>query len=25
LIGVFVTERWTFAAEVGGCQAECGE
>jgi L-serine dehydratase len=24
LIGVFVAERWTFAAEVGGCQAECG-
>jgi len=24
LIGVFITTRWTFAAEVGGCQAECG-
>ena len=24
LIGVFVTTRWTFAAEVGGCQAEGG-
>ncbi len=24
LIGVFITNRWTFAAEVGGCQAEGG-
>jgi L-serine dehydratase len=24
LIGVFFAERWTFAAEVGGCQAEGG-
>jgi L-serine dehydratase len=24
LIGVFVAASWTFAAEVGGCQAECG-
>jgi L-serine dehydratase len=24
LIGVFIAERATFAAEVGGCQAECG-
>lgn len=24
LIGVFITTRWTFAAEVGGCQAEGG-
>lgn len=24
LIGVFIAARWTFAAEVGGCQAECG-
>ena len=24
LIGVFIATRWTFAAEVGGCQAECG-
>jgi L-serine dehydratase len=24
LIGVFITTQWTFAAEVGGCQAECG-
>jgi L-serine dehydratase len=24
LIGVFIAERWTFAAEVGGCQAEGG-
>jgi len=24
LIGVFISTRWTFAAEVGGCQAECG-
>jgi len=24
LVGVFVASRWTFAAEVGGCQAECG-
>jgi L-serine dehydratase len=24
LIGVFITSRWTFAAEVGGCQAEGG-
>jgi len=24
LIGVFITGRWTFAAEVGGCQAEGG-
>ena len=24
LIGVFIAGRWTFAAEVGGCQAECG-
>ena len=23
LIGVFIATRWTFAAEVGGCQAEC--
>jgi len=24
IIGVFIATRWTFAAEVGGCQAECG-
>jgi L-serine dehydratase len=24
LVGVFITTRWTFAAEVGGCQAEGG-
>jgi L-serine dehydratase len=24
LIGVFIATRWTFAAEVGGCQAEAG-
>ena len=24
LIGVFIATRWTFAAEAGGCQAECG-
>lgn len=24
LIGGFIATRWTFAAEVGGCQAECG-
>ena len=24
LVGVFITGRWTFAAEVGGCQAEGG-
>jgi len=24
LVGVFIASRWTFAAEVGGCQAECG-
>jgi len=24
LIGVFIATRWTFAAEVGGCQAETG-
>ena len=24
LIGVFIASNWTFAAEVGGCQAECG-
>lgn len=24
LIGVFIATAWTFAAEVGGCQAECG-
>jgi L-serine dehydratase len=24
LVGVFIATRWTFAAEVGGCQAECG-
>lgn len=24
VIGVFITTRWTFAAEVGGCQAEGG-
>jgi L-serine dehydratase len=24
LIGVFIAAGWTFAAEVGGCQAECG-
>ena len=24
LIGVFIAQRWTFAAEVGGCQAEGG-
>lgn len=24
LIGVFITTAWTFAAEAGGCQAECG-
>jgi L-serine dehydratase len=24
LIGVFIAARWTFAAEVGGCQAEAG-
>lgn len=24
VIGVFIATRWTFAAEVGGCQAECG-
>ncbi len=24
LIGVFITGQWTFAAEVGGCQAEGG-
>ncbi|MCE7993388.1 MAG: serine dehydratase [Roseivirga sp.] len=24
MIGVFISERATFAAEVGGCQAECG-
>jgi L-serine dehydratase len=24
LIGVFISSRWTFAAEVGGCQAEGG-
>jgi L-serine dehydratase len=24
LIGIFITARATFAAEVGGCQAECG-
>ena len=24
IIGVFITTRWTFAAEVGGCQAEGG-
>ncbi len=24
LIGVFITSQWTFAAEVGGCQAEGG-
>lgn len=24
LIGVFIASRWTFAAEAGGCQAECG-
>lgn len=24
LIGIFITEQWTFAAEAGGCQTECG-
>ena len=24
MIGVLIAARWTFAAEVGGCQAECG-
>jgi L-serine dehydratase len=24
LIGAFIATSWTFAAEVGGCQAECG-
>ncbi len=24
MIGIFISERATFAAEVGGCQAECG-
>ena len=24
LVGVFIASQWTFAAEVGGCQAECG-
>ncbi len=24
IIGVFIATRWTFAAEAGGCQAECG-
>ena len=24
LVGVFIAQRWTFAAEVGGCQAEGG-
>jgi L-serine dehydratase len=24
IIGAFIATRWTFAAEVGGCQAECG-
>lgn len=24
LTGVFIATNWTFAAEVGGCQAECG-
>lgn len=24
VIGVFIATRWTFAAELGGCQAECG-
>ncbi len=24
LAGVFIATNWTFAAEVGGCQAECG-
>lgn len=24
LVGVFIASRWSFAAEVGGCQAECG-
>jgi L-serine dehydratase len=24
IVGVFIATRWTFAAEVGGCQAECG-
>ena len=24
IIGVFIATRWTFAAEVGGCQAEGG-
>lgn len=24
VIGVFIATQWTFAAEVGGCQAECG-
>lgn len=24
LVGVFIATHWTFAAEVGGCQAECG-
>jgi L-serine dehydratase len=24
LVGVFIADRWTFAAEVGGCQAEGG-
>jgi L-serine dehydratase len=24
MIGAFIATRWTFAAEVGGCQAECG-
>ena len=24
MIGVFIATRWTFAAEAGGCQAECG-
>lgn len=24
LVGIFIAARWTFAAELGGCQAECG-
>ena len=24
MIGTFIATQWTFAAEVGGCQAECG-
>jgi L-serine dehydratase len=24
LIGAFISNQWTFAAEAGGCQAECG-